>query len=111
MAEIEDLKVLLDTLTDWEKAKTTIPGIKIIKIPGRETIPERLALEINPVDDAGNPIKKNGSITITNKDLFERYLSLFENEKIKELMKEIEHLRKKTAELPLDDSEKALFKL
>ena len=111
MAEIEDLKQLLGNLKDWEKAKTNIPGIKIIKIPGRETIPERLALEINPVDEAGNPLKKNGSITITNNDLFCRYVNLFENPKIKDLMKNIEDLRKELTKFPLDDSEKALFKL
>ena len=89
----EKLKSLLVQLQDWEKTNTNVPGVKIIKIPAKNEIPERLGIEINPVDDSGRSIKKTGHIVLTNEELFAKYAELFDHPKVLELMQEIELLR------------------
>ena len=89
----EKLKSLLVQLQDWEKTNTNVPGVKIIKIPAKNEIPERLGIEINPVDASGRLIKKTGHIVLTNEELFKKYAELFDHPKVLELMQEIEFLR------------------
>ena len=105
----EKLKELLVNLEDWEKTPTNIPGIKIIKIPAKKDIPERLGIEINPVDESGKIIKKSGAIVLTNEELYQKYLELFDNEKVKELIKEIEFLRNQQQEK--QNRKEAIFEL
>jgi hypothetical protein len=88
------LKNLLKNLGDWEKTPTNIPGVKIIKIPAKKDVPARLGIEINPVDSSGRLIKKTGAVVLTNFELFDMYFSLFSRPKIRELMHEIDSLRK-----------------
>ena len=100
----EKLRSLLDQLQDWEKTNTNVPGVKIIKIPSKNEIPERLGIEINPVDASGRLIKKTGHIVLTNEELFIKYAELFDHPKIQELMHEIEFLRQEMQEQTQDKS-------
>jgi hypothetical protein len=45
---------------DWERSRTSIPGVFVVKPPGRGSRGPELALEINPVDGQGQPRKKRG---------------------------------------------------
>jgi hypothetical protein len=45
---------------DWERSRTNILGVFIVKLPGRGTRGLELALEINPVDGQGQPRKRRG---------------------------------------------------
>jgi len=45
---------------DWERSRTNIPGVFVVKLPGRDPRGAELALEINPVDGQGQPRKKRG---------------------------------------------------
>jgi hypothetical protein len=45
---------------DWERSRTSIPGVFIVKLPGRGLRGAELALEINPVDGQGQPRKRRG---------------------------------------------------
>jgi hypothetical protein len=89
----EKLEAKLRDMEDWEKTATTVPGVKIIKIPENKFTPARLAIEMIPVDDKGKQLKKKGILVISNKDLFDRYKKLFENEKVIELINSIDQLR------------------
>jgi hypothetical protein len=40
---------------DWERSRTSIPGVFVVKLPGRGPRGAELALEINPVDGQGQP--------------------------------------------------------
>ncbi|WP_371804078.1 hypothetical protein [Candidatus Lokiarchaeum ossiferum] len=105
------LKNLLNILEDWGKTETNVPGVKIIKIPAKKDVPERLGIEINPVDSSGRSIKKTGNIVLTNMELFNMYSDLFNNQKIIELMEEIEDLRKELCPNSSDKHEKIVFKI
>ena len=100
----EKLRSLLVQLHDWEKTNTNVPGVKIIKIPSKNEIPERLGIEINPVDASGRLIKKTGQIVLTNEELFTKYVELLNHPKIQELMHEIEFLRQEMQEQTQDKS-------
>jgi hypothetical protein len=43
---------------DWERSRTSIPGVFVVKLPGRGPRGAELTLEINPVDGQGQPRKK-----------------------------------------------------
>jgi hypothetical protein len=45
---------------DWERSRTSIPGVFVVKLPGRGPRGAELALEINPVDGQGQPRKRRG---------------------------------------------------
>jgi hypothetical protein len=45
---------------DWERPKTNISGVFVVKLPGRGSKDPELALEINPVDGQGQPRKRRG---------------------------------------------------
>ncbi|MHA1820958.1 MAG: hypothetical protein ACTSVC_10830 [Promethearchaeota archaeon] len=92
----EKLKRLLNNMKNWEKTPTTVKGVKIIKIPENKYIPQRLAIEITPVDEEGKPLKKRGTIIISNEDLFLKYREIFNNEKVHDLIKAIDEIRSET---------------
>ena len=106
----EKLKSLLVQLQDWEKTNTNVPGVKIIKIPAKNEIPQRLGIEINPVDSSGRQIKKTGQIVLTNEELFLKYVELFNHPKVQELMQEIEILRQEMQD-QLQDKQGIVFEL
>ncbi|MCP4763774.1 MAG: hypothetical protein GY870_18530 [archaeon] len=101
----EKLEILLRDMQDWEKTPTNVPGVKIIRIPENKYAAARLAIEISPVDEKGKPLKKKGSIVISNADLFEKYKIFFENPKVVELINSIDELRKLT---PKKDEEEGI---
>ena len=51
---------LLENGEDWARQRTSVPGIYIQKLPAWKGRPDRIAVEINPADEAGSPTKKNG---------------------------------------------------
>jgi hypothetical protein len=107
----ERLKGLLHKLEDWQKAPTSVQGVSIIKIPAKKDTPARLGIEINPVDVSGKPIKKSGAIVITNLELFDMYSEIFENFKVKELIHEIEVLRKEIYPTYIEKNEDGVFEI
>jgi len=56
---------------DWERSRTSIPGVFVVKLPGRGSRGPELALEINPVDSQGQPKKKRGYMVRGKADLEE----------------------------------------
>jgi len=51
---------LLENGEDWARQRTSVPGIFLQKLPAWKRLPDRVAVEINPADEAGSPTKKNG---------------------------------------------------
>ncbi len=50
----------LENGEDWARMRTSVPGIFLQKLPAWKRLPDRVAVEINPADEAGSPTKKNG---------------------------------------------------
>ncbi len=56
----ESLTEFLEDGDDWERKKTSVDGVFILKLPEYKGNPPRLAIELNPTDSSGNPTKKRG---------------------------------------------------
>jgi len=87
----EKLTEFLKTGGEWERRPTTIPSIFILRMPGMKNIPARLAVELNPSDEAGRPTKKRGLVLRSKADM-EKYRILITNEKLPQLLETIDKL-------------------
>jgi hypothetical protein len=67
----QKLKGFMRNGEDWERSRTSIPGVFVVKLPGRGSRGPELALEINPVDGQGQPKKKRGYMVRGKADLEE----------------------------------------
>jgi hypothetical protein len=67
----QKLREFLRSGEDWERSRTSIPGVFVVKLPGRGSRGPELALEINPVDGQGQPKKKRGYMIRGRTDLEE----------------------------------------
>ena len=85
----EKLEEFLRTGGDWEKLRTSVPGVFIQKLPPYRSSPERLAVEINPVDSSGNPTKRRG-LLIRSLDEFEAFREIMVDEKLPKLLEKLE---------------------
>jgi hypothetical protein len=79
------LEEFLRTGGDWEKLRTSVPGVFIQKLPPYRSSPERLAVEVNPVDASGNPTKRRG-LLIRSLDEYEAFKEILNDEKLPKLL-------------------------
>ena len=75
----------LKTGKDWSRLRTSVPGVFVLKLPPYRSSPARLAVELNPVDDSGNPKKRRGLVLRFTAEL-EEYKELFQYEKLSKLL-------------------------
>jgi hypothetical protein len=81
----EKLSQFLKTGPDWGRMKTTLPGLFILKLPAYRNSPARIVIELNPVDNSGNPTKKRGLVIRSSQEL-EEYIKLFQPDKLSSLL-------------------------
>ena len=91
----EKLKDFLRTGKDWSNLRTSVPGVFVLKLPAYKSFPSRLAVELNPIDERGNPKKRRGLILRSNGDL-EDFESLFQHETLSKLLGMVESVNPKT---------------
>jgi hypothetical protein len=91
MELIDNLKAFLENGEDWERKITSIKGVAILKLPGTKTRPASLAIEINPLNEKGMPMKKKGVIVTGSNELL-AFREIFENEKIDVLIGAVEDI-------------------
>jgi hypothetical protein len=85
----DKLAEFLEKGKDWEKVKTTVPGVFVMKMPGSKTRPASLSVEINPVDAGGSPTKRRGLI-VRSVDEFLEFKEMVLNEKVESLLEMLE---------------------
>jgi hypothetical protein len=85
----EKLTQFLKTGKDWGRMRTTLPGVFVLKMPAYRSSPARLAVELNPVDEAGAPTKKRGLVLRSSKEL-EEYKAVFKPDKLAPLLKSLD---------------------
>jgi hypothetical protein len=54
---VEDIKSKMKGVEEWTRKKTSIPGIFLIRMPGKGL---RVMLMFSPIDEVGNPRKRRG---------------------------------------------------
>jgi hypothetical protein len=87
----EKLEDFLRTGNDWEKLKTSVPGVFIQKLPPYRSSPARLAVEINPVDASGNPTKRRG-LLLRYPDEYDAFKEILTDEKLPRLLEMLERV-------------------
>ena len=65
----ETLEKFLEDGKDWERKATSLRGVSILRMPRTTSRPPTLALEINPVDERGTPMKRKGIMIRSPKEL------------------------------------------
>jgi len=85
----ETLKAFIEEGGDWERKQTTLPGVAIIRLPATKNRPASLAIDINPQNEHGLPMKKKG-IMIMNATELAAFKAIFNNEKTDSLVKALE---------------------
>jgi len=91
----QELRAFLREGQVWERVRTSVPGLFVVKLPGRERGPE-LALEINPVDASGRPKKRIGYMIRERTDL-DDLLSIVMDSRIERLMEAVERINPRRA--------------
>jgi len=81
----ETLENFLEEGKDWERKATSLRGVSILRMPRTTTRPPTLAMEINPVDERGTPMKRKGIIIRSPKEL-EALRNVLEDPKVVHLM-------------------------
>ena len=67
----ERLARLLADGADWEKTRTSIDGVMLVRMPQYKSRPPTLAIEINPIDASGSSTKKRGIVIRSAAELSE----------------------------------------
>ena len=86
----EKLKDSMLHAEDWDKRKTPIPGIFVVKVPDKVL---RIKLEFNTPDSEGNPTKRRGMYFDDAKTLEAARLA-FGDPKLKELLDAVNSINK-----------------
>jgi hypothetical protein len=81
----ETLENFLEEGKDWERKPTSLRGISILRMPRTTTRPPTLALEINPVDEKGSPMKRKGIMIRSPREL-ESLRNVLSDPKVANLM-------------------------
>ena len=90
----EKIAEFLKTGKDWSRLKTSVPGVFVLKLPPYLGSPARLAVELNPIDNTGNPKKRRGQLLRSISEL-EEFKELFLNEKISKLISLVDSINPK----------------
>ncbi|MFH2112808.1 MAG: hypothetical protein ABIJ47_16290 [Candidatus Bathyarchaeota archaeon] len=91
----EKLAEFLEKGKDWDKVKTTVPGVFVMKMPGSKTRPASLSVEVNPVDAGGSPTKRRGLI-IRGVEEYLEFKEILLNEKLESLLEMLEDVNPET---------------
>ncbi len=54
---VENIQSMMKGAGDWERRKTSIPGMFIVRMPGKKL---RVMLMFCPIDENGTPLKRKG---------------------------------------------------
>lgn len=81
----------------FERMRTDVSGIFVRKLPRVKDEPAHLAIEINPIDQSGNPMYRVG-VLIRNQNQLDAIRRLLSLEMVDELLQTIERARPKQAE-------------
>jgi len=88
------LAEFLKTGKDWSRIRTSVSGVFVVKLPPYRSSPTRLVVELNPVDENGNPKKRRGLVLRSAAELKE-FKELFQDEKLPKLLSMIDSVNPK----------------
>jgi len=87
----EQLKTFIEEGQDWERKATNVKGVSIIRLPKTKNRSASLAIDINPINEHGLPMKKKG-VMLMNSGELAAFRATFNNEKVDNLIKALEEV-------------------
>ena len=90
----EKLVDFLKTGKDWSRIRTSVASVFVVKLPPYRSSPARLVVELNPVDETGNPKKRRGLVLRSSAEL-EEFKELFREEKLPKLLSMLDSVNPK----------------
>jgi hypothetical protein len=91
----EKLTNFLQSGKDWSKLRTSVQGIFVLKLPAYRNSPTRLAVELNPIGESGNPKKRRG-LVLRSLSEFEEFKDLLLHDKLPKLVKLVDSINPAT---------------
>ena len=85
----EVLTGFMESGGDWERKRSSVPGVSILRLPPTKNRSASLAVEINPRGEDGRPMKRRG-VLIVNRREFLGFRELFNDERVEGLLSRIE---------------------
>ena len=100
----ETLRSFIENGEDWERKGTSLRGVSIIRLPKTKNRPASLAIEINPLDESGRPMKKKGIMLMAAEEMV-AFREIFNNKKLDTLLSAMESVlpERRIPKKPLDD--------
>jgi hypothetical protein len=98
---VENVTKAMEHADDWEKKKTSIPGIYLVRMPEKDL---RVMLMFNPPDEAGNPRKKKG-LYFEDVETVEAARLAFPNPGLPQLVEAVARVNQKSGKKPADEGE------
>ncbi len=74
---------------DWERKKSSVPGVSLLRLPPTQSRSASLAVEINPRGADGRPMKRKG-VLILNRREYLGFQALFNDGRVEGLLSRIE---------------------
>ena len=93
----ESLRDMLKHGRKFERLRTAEPGLYIRKIPQSKDEPAYLAVEINPIDQSGNPMNKIGAIIRSQNEL-DAIRAILSQKNVDEMLQTIEKVNHQQAD-------------
>jgi len=100
---IERLKKYGKDMNDWERMRTSVSGVSIVKLPTKGD-DLNFGLELIPVNEEGVPVKRK-ALFITSLEQWKAFADVFNNPKALDLITNINELRKETVTESAEESE------
>ena len=89
----EQIEKVKKSSRPWERVKTSVDGIFIVKLPASQYRQEAIAVELNPAKE-GKPTKKRGVFLLSKRELDE-IRKILSQPKLDELMSVIDRVNPK----------------
>ena len=89
----KSIESTLSRAAEWEKKKTSIPGVFLVRLPGDKL---RVILEFNPPDESGNPSKRKG-LYFGDRATLEAARKAFPDPRMDDLVAAVESLSERAA--------------
>lgn len=80
----------LESVEPWQRVPTSLEGVFLVKTPPKGS-DETIMVEINPLNENGNLMKRRGLFLRQNVEL-ERFLDVMQNESLEEVLKALDSI-------------------
>lgn len=98
------LRSLLEKGDDWQRKGTSVLGVSVLRLPENKTRKASLAVEINPLNQQGLPMKKKGIMILTINEI-DAFREVFSDPRVPALIEMVSSVSGTVARIQPKNSE------